>query len=745
MPFNEEKGVVKKEVGNHDINRESMLIGLEHQSLFQIVMAVGNGMDLHAMLQCSLSVMMRKLGCNTGAVVQCNNDVMEIVHCIPYNIRNSPEEILSVCRTATEIHLASTLLFQIETSEHTLMAFALPSYGVLILGKAGSPFPTRILGALTQIADKLATACIACEQAKSIKDAQQQAQLLLDSAAEGIYGIDSQGSCTFVNQAALRILGYQNTNELIGKYLHGLIHHSYADGTPYPAEKSPFHQSLLSHERMHGDGDVFWHRDGRAFPVEYWLYPIIHDNEVSGTIVTFFDITERKAKDDEIKHLAFYDLLTNLPNRRLLIDRLKVEFASSKRNGQKSALLFIDLDDFKNLNDTLGHDIGDLLLQQVAHRLQICVREGDTVARLGGDEFVIVLKDLSKKDIDAARKTKTISEKILTSLSQSYQLDTHEYSCTASIGATLLKDHELTIDILLKQADIAMYEAKKAGRNTLRFFDQPMMDIINTHAALESELHKALESHQFHLYYQIQVDDSDRPLGAEALIRWKSPERGLVSPALFIPLAEESNLILHIGKWVLESACARLKAWQQSSLTHDLPISVNISVKQFLQADFVTQVQSLIKRYTINPKRLKLEITESLLLENMIDSITKMNALKEIGVQFSLDDFGTGYSSLQYLKQLPLNQLKIDQSFIRDLANDNNDKTIVRTIIAMAHNMNLNVIAEGVETEDQRQILIDFGCTSYQGYLFSKPLPIEQFEGLVGYLHSNKHPKNSIT
>jgi len=718
-----------------------MMIGLEHQSLFQIVMAVGNGMDLHAMLQSSLSVMMRKLGCNTGAVVRCNNDAMEIVHCIPYNIRNSPEEILSVCKAAVAAPLALTQPFQIETAEHTLMAFTLPSYGVLILGKAGSPFPRRVLGALTQIADKLSTACIACSQAQSVKDAQQKAQLLLDSAAEGIYGIDAEGSCTFVNPAALRILGYQNADELIGKHLHGLIHHSHADGTPYPAEKRPLHQSLLSHRKVHGDDDVFWHRDGRAIPVEYWLYPIVHNNEVTGSVVTFFDISERKATDEKIKHLAFYDLLTNLPNRRLLLDRLKVELASSRRNGQKGALLFIDLDNFKNLNDTLGHDIGDLLLQQVAQRLETCVREGDTVARLGGDEFVIMLKDLSKKDFEAAIQTKSISEKILDSLNQPYQLNTHEYSITASMGATLFKDHELTTEVLLKQADIAMYEAKKAGRNNLRFFDQPMMDIVNAHAALEGELHKALENNQLHLYYQIQVDDLGRPLGTEALIRWKSPGRGLMSPAQFIPLAEESNLILLIGQWVLESVCEQLKAWQQAPLARDLSISVNVSVKQFLQANFVTQVQSLIKHYVINPKLLKMEITESLLLENTVDNIAKMNALKEIGVQFSLDDFGTGYSSLQYLKLLPLDQLKIDQSFICDLATDSNDRTIVRTIIAMAHNLNLNVIAEGVETKEQRQLLLDYGCTLYQGYLFSKPVPIEQFEALLKPLRLSQNIK----
>ena len=291
----------------------------------------------------------------------------------------------------------------------------------------------------------------------------------------------------------------------------------------------------------------------------------------------------------------------------------------------------------------------------------------------------------------------------------------YEYHCTASIGATLFNDIHQATDELLKQADIAMYQAKKAGRNTLRFFDPQMQESINARVSLEGELRKALEKQQFQLYYQIQVDSSHRPLGAEALIRWIHPERGLVSPAQFIPLAEETGLILPIGQWVLETACAQLKAWEQDALTRDLVLAVNVSAKQFHQADFVAQVQAAVQRHAINPKLLKLELTESMLLENIEDTIATMNALKEIGVQFSLDDFGTGYSSLQYLKRLPLDQLKIDQSFVRDIATDSSDKAIVRTIIAMAQSLDLNVIAEGVETEEQRQLLLKNGCCQLPG------------------------------
>ena len=434
---------------------------------------------------------------------------------------------------------------------------------------------------------------------------------------------------------------------------------------------------------------------------------------------------------DEIKHLAFYDPLTGLPNRRLLLDRLHQAFAFSARSGRECALLYIDLDNFKDINDTLGHDIGDLLLQQTAQRLESCMREGDTVARLGGDEFVVMLEDLSKQPIEAATQTEAVGEKILATLNQPYQLATHECHSTPSIGATLFSDHHQSAEELLKRADIAMYQAKKAGRNTLRFFNPKMQDVINARITLGSELRAALENRQFHLYYQIQVDSSHRPLGAEALIRWLHPERGMVSPAQFIPLAEETGLILPIGQWVLETACIQLKAWEQDALTRDLVLAVNVSAKQFRQVNFIAQVQSLVQRHAINPMRLKLELTESMLLDSIEDIITKMNVLKEIGIRFSLDDFGTGYSSLQYLKRLPLDQLKIDQSFVRNLAADSSDRAIVRTIIAMAQSLNLDAIAEGVETEEQQQLLMDNGCTHYQGYLFGKPVPIEQFEALL--------------
>jgi diguanylate cyclase (GGDEF)-like protein/PAS domain S-box-containing protein len=481
------------------------------------------------------------------------------------------------------------------------------------------------------------------------------------------------------------------------------------------------------------EGDI-WNRrkNGEVYPEHLKISSVIDLNgNVTNYVATLADVTMSKSAAEEIQHLAFYDPLTGLPNRRLLTDRLKQALASSTRSGKQGAILFIDLDNFKTLNDTLGHSIGDLLLQHVAERLNSCIREDDSVARLGGDEFVVMLEDLSAQGIEAAAQAETVANKILAALNQPYQLATHECHNSPSIGATLFSDHEQEVEELLKQADIAMYQAKKAGRNTLRFYDPQMQEIIYARATLEDELRLALADNQFRLYYQVQINHNSQIIGAEALIRWQHPYRGLVSPLEFIPLAEESGLIHPVGQWLIDTACAQIKAWQQDALTRDLTLSINVSAKEFQRADFVDQVQSAVQSHQINPALLKLELTESMFLENIENIIEKLSDLKEIGVRFSLDDFGTGYSSLQYLKRLPLDQLKIDQSFVRDIAIDINDQAIVSTIIAMAHTLNLNVIAEGVESEEQKEFLLNSGCTHYQGYLFGKPAPIEQFEALL--------------
>jgi diguanylate cyclase (GGDEF)-like protein/PAS domain S-box-containing protein len=550
----------------------------------------------------------------------------------------------------------------------------------------------------------------------------QRHMALMSSAIDGIHIMDIDGNIVEANDTFCQMLGYSYEEA---------IRLNVAD---WDAQWS--REELMGRFRtlINMKGAIFEtkHRrkNGTILDVEVSTTGAIIDGQPY-LFATSHDITDRKASEEKIQHLAFYDHLTNLPNRRLLMDRLQQALASSARSGREGALLFIDLDHFKNLNDTLGHDIGDMLLQQVTHRLEFSIREGDTVARLGGDEFVVMLLDLSDQSLEAATQAEAVGEKILVSLSESYQLGKHVYRCTASIGVTLFSGNQQTADELMKQADIAMYQAKKAGRNALRFFDRQMQENISARVSLENELHNAIEFRQFHLYYQIQVDNSHRPLGAEALIRWAHPARGLIMSAQFIPLAEETGLILPIGLWVLETACAQIKAWEQDSRTRNLTLAVNVSAKQFRQADFVVQVQSAVKRHEINPMLLKLELTESLLQENIEETIATMNALNEIGVQFSLDDFGTGYSSLQYLKRLPLDQLKIDQSFVRDIAVDGSDIAVVRATVAMARSLSLDVIAEGVETDEQRQLLQENGCTNYQGYLFGQPVPVEQFESLL--------------
>lgn len=465
------------------------------------------------------------------------------------------------------------------------------------------------------------------------------------------------------------------------------------------------------------------------------LIRLTAERDLSGEITTVLavghNITQLNAQRKMIHEMAFYDPLTRLPNRRLLLDRFHLAQISSERSGRNVALLLIDLDNFKMINDTLGHDKGDILLQQVAKRLLSCVRDADTVARFGGDEFVVILEDLSKDSIKAAAQTKDVSEKIFAELSCPYKLGAIKYRNSASIGAVLFSGQQMTTEELLKQADIAMYEAKHAGNNMLRFFDQNMQISVNRRAFLENELHKAIENRNFQLYYQVQVDGENRPLGAEALIRWVDADHNVEATSGFISLAEETDLILEIGQWVLETACTQIKAWAEDERTANLVLSVNVSARQFHQSDFVARVLAAVHRHGINPKRLMLELTESLLLEDIEEIIVAMNALNEIGIRFALDDFGIGYSSLQYLKRLPLDQLKIDRSFIRDIAANDSDRAIVSTIIAMAQNLNLDVIAEGVETEVQRQFLLEKGCNHFQGFLFCKPVPIEQFQQAI--------------
>ncbi len=543
--------------------------------------------------------------------------------------------------------------------------------------------------------------------------------------SKGMFITDTDNTILRVNRAFTEITGY-SAQDVIGKTPH-ILSSGHHDNSFYDA------MWTILNETGSWEGEIWNKRkNGEIYP-EYLIINTVKNNngEISNYVASIEDISASKEASEKIHNLAFYDSLTQLPNRRLLLDRLQHALATSTRSKKFGALLLLDVDHFKTLNETLGYDTGDLLLKEVSTRLIACVPEGDTVARIGGDEFVVLLEGLSEKTDEAAAETELIANKILTSLASLYELPTHTHRSTVSIGATLFNNNQEAEEELLKQADIAMYQAKQSGRNTLRFFDPKMQEAISARASLETELRKAIELKQFQLYYQVQMNHEGKATGAEALIRWKHPERGMISPFHFIPLAEETGMILAIGDWVLNTACAQLKCWQQNAKTRELSLSVNVSAKQFNQADFVEKVNSVITEHGIDPAFLKLEITESMLLDDIQEMIEKMIALRKIGIGFELDDFGTGYSSLQYLKKLPLNQLKIDQSFVRDLAQDDSDKVIVRTIINTAHNLNLNVIAEGVETEEQLIFLNSEGCKHYQGYYFGKPIPIDEFEAAL--------------
>jgi diguanylate cyclase (GGDEF)-like protein/PAS domain S-box-containing protein len=560
--------------------------------------------------------------------------------------------------------------------------------------------------------------------------ARERAQQLRIAAAafethESIMIIDPDRRILRVNSAFTRLTGY-SAEEAIGQ-------------TP-DILKSGKHDDEFFRNRWevlkregYWQGEV-WnrHKNGKVYPV--WLTTTAvtdADGDVTHYVSVVTDITQRKEADEQIHLLAFYDPLTKLPNRRLLMDRLDHAMASSARSGEHGAVLFIDLDNFKVLNDTKGHDVGDLLLIEVAQRLQACVRGGDTVARLGGDEFVVMLGDLSAEEGQAATQAKAAAENIREFISRPCLLKNFEHHSTCSIGIGLFHAHEVTVENLLRRADTAMYEAKTSGRNALRFFDPDMQAVLEARVLLESDLRLALSEQQFRLHYQVQVNAAGQPVGAEALLRWMHPLQGFVLPDEFITLAEENGLILPIGQWVLETACAQIKAWESNPQVGGLQIAVNVSARQFYQPGFVEQVKAVLKQAGANPARLKIELTESVVLDDINDTAEKMRDLKEIGVHFSMDDFGTGYSSLAYLTQLPLDQLKIDQSFVHNIGAKSTDAVIVQTIIGMAKILGMDVIAEGVETEVQRAFLEQAGCLAYQGYLFGRPVPLEEFENAV--------------
>jgi diguanylate cyclase (GGDEF)-like protein len=545
---------------------------------------------------------------------------------------------------------------------------------------------------------------------------------LLDTAPVLILSYDGDGCIQLANAYAMNIcaksvLAGQSYPELF----LGLSQHEYADSM---AQMQVGVVCRAESSITAPDGavtDVLWFHSRLA--------------DAAGHATTYLsvgmDITEHRINEAKIHNLAFYDVLTKLPNRRGLSDYIQHAMASSARHRSYCALAFIDLDYFKSFNDSRGQDVGDQLLIEIGNRLRASVREFDTVAHLGGDEFVVLLEELSEDAGLAGMQMRLVGEKLRMAINQPCLLQGTSAqitgSVTASVGVCLFTGHEASVDDLLRHANIAMSHAKTAGRNTVRFFDPMMQSGIEARTALQADLHQALSCNQFSLYYQVQTNEQGHSLGAEALLRWTHPERGMVSPLNFIPLAEESELILPIGLWVLQTACAQIKVWESDPLACHLQLAVNVSAKQFHQENFIELVLQTLDETGANPARLKLELTESMVLNDISDSIAKMQELKKLGVSIAIDDFGTAYSSLSYLTQLPLDQLKIDQSFVRNIGVKPSDAIIVKTIINMASNLEMAVIAEGVETEAQREFLQGAGCLAYQGYLFSKPLALAEF------------------
>lgn len=566
------------------------------------------------------------------------------------------------------------------------------------------------------------------DQLRAAEEALRVADAIFQNV-EAVMVTNARGRIQRVNAAFSALTGYA-ADEVVGK-TPWLLRSGHHDEAFYVAMRA----AIASTGRWQGE---IWdrHKSGAVFPK--WLTIVAVSNgagEITHMVATYVDIRERKRAEAQIHQLAFYDVLTELPNRALLRERLQSAMRACADGGGHGALLLLDLDDFRTLNDTRGHSQGDALLQQVAQRLAGCVAGNDTVARLGGDEFAIVLADLCSAREQAAARAEAFGRKVLQVLRPAYVLGDGDHHGTASMGVALFGGTEQDVDTVLKQAEMAMYQAKASGRDTLHFFDAALERAITERVQLERALREGIERGELVLHYQPQLAALDGGLhvvGAEALVRWQHPGRGLLGPGLFIPLAEETGLILALGRWVLRTACAQLAAWATQPDLASVTLAVNVSAPQFLEDGFADEVLALLRHAGARPERLKIELTESMLMNGADTVIAIMRTLQEQGVQFSLDDFGTGYSSLSYLRRLPLDQLKIDQSFVRDLAGDDSDAatahSIAGAIAALGHSLGLTVIAEGVETAAQRDALAAIGCTTWQGYFFSRPLPLEAFE-----------------
>lgn len=566
----------------------------------------------------------------------------------------------------------------------------------------------------------------------ALRESESRYRTMIEWSTECI-GVHRNGLVLYVNTAATKALGAASADSLLGRSIMDFVHPDFREiairRAILPLPPGDSHPVLE---------EKFLTVNGEAMDVEVQSIGIVFDGEPA-IQVAFRDITERKAAAEMIEHLAFYDPLTELPNRRLMLDRLGQALTISERRKSCGAVMMIDLDNFKGLNDTLGHAVGDQLLMGVAKRLKRRLRQGDTVARLGGDEFVVVLNDLGDESI-AATHAEEIASTILHDLGQPFTLTLYQnanddsrrsHHCSASIGITVFQGHAVPMDELMKRSDTAMYHAKGSGRSTLRFYDPALQGAVEMRAALEADLRRAIEEQQFVLYYQAQINSQREVVGAEALIRWHHPTRGLIYPSDFIPMAEETGLIVQIGHWVLQTACRQLSKWSQDAALRHLTIAVNVSAGQFSQPDLQAQIQSVLQSSGSPAARLKLELTESMLVRDTDEAIISMRKLKTLGIKISLDDFGMGYSSLSYLKHLPIDQLKIDRSFVKDIQGNAYDSAIARTMLTLGQSMGLEIIAEGVETQEQLEVLASLGCRMYQGYLFAHPTEVNELENLV--------------
>ena len=554
---------------------------------------------------------------------------------------------------------------------------------------------------------------------KEIKQLSHEKELILNSAGEGIFGLDLEGNITFCNPSATSILGYKNQEELIGQSYQYIFDWRFSEKQDY---SKSFPANFKTQRNSDHSDEFFFKKDRSSFPVEYVITPQKQNSGVVGYVVTFKDITSRKQMEEKIKYHAYYDSVTNIPNRVLFHDRLSQALTYAEIHDSPLSVLFLDLDRFKKINDTFGHGFGDIVLKKVAHRLTAAIPKEATVSRQGGDEFIILLPSVKDR-----QEAIGCAEEVLHSFSSPFLIEEQEIAIKTSIGISIFPEHGVTADLLIKNADVAMYKAKEQTGNKYQVYSPEIEDRSLESIQLENDLYKALDQNEFVLYFQPKVDTASNTLtGAEALVRWKHPKLGLLAPKDFIPLAEETGLILSIGEWVLQQACQQMKNWHDQGYS-SLGVSVNLSPQQFNQDQLICRIKEILEETGLPPHSLELELTENLIIHNTEKTLTTIHQLKKLGIKISIDDFGTGYSSLGYLKDFPVDTLKIDKSFIDDITTNPNNAAITNTIITLAKSLHLQVIAEGVETKDQLDFLTEHGCTLIQGYYFSQPIEASHF------------------